>query len=474
MTTISKRTRFPPEPNGYLHLGHVKAMMFDFESDHCTVRFDDTNPETEKQSYVDAMIEDINWLEYKYHRITYTSDYFQELYDYAIFLIKLDLAYVDFTSREEIKEMCKLGKETKFRGVSSGVNLEEFGKMATGVYGENEAVLRLKTDMSHKTMTMRDPIAYRIKLAKHFRTGDRWIIYPTYAYSHCIVDSLEKITHSYCTMEFYSRRELYFWILEKLKLTAAEVIEFGRLNVEDVSLSKRKIVPLIEKGDVTGFDDPRLYTIRGLRRRGFSPLVIKEIVSHSTLKRQVSTISKKFIDHSLRLSLWKQPRVFAVMDPIMVTILNLTDAVPCSHPTHSIFLTKQVYIDKTDFREKDSEDYYRLAPPGKTIRLRFSDFITYVSHTSDNINVSLTTPANPKKIKGIIHWVNSGASAAIFEIYQDKILRYNGFIEPYALTQLDKIMQFERLGYFKFDRYSSEGVPIFLQVISLLDTYNKS
>lgn len=520
-------TRFPPEPNGYLHMGHLKAMMFDFDlftapGSKCILRMDDTNPEAEKEEYVKGICEDVKWLGYQYSDLTYTSDYFPRLYECAVELIKMGHAYVDFSSAEEIKSMRHAGLESKDRSASVETNLENFENMRKGKYEENGAVLRLKIDMQNDNHSLRDPIAYRIKYTPHIRTKSEWCIYPSYDYSHGLVDAFELITDSFCTMEFFVRREQYYWPVLKLKekfgLKPATVLEFGRLNIEGVELSKRKIVPLIEKGIIGGFDDPRLFTIRGLKRRGFTPEILKKIVSHAGMGRTPTTIAKSLIDYELRTILDRDShRVFAVMDPLYVKIVNndlsekSASSRMCDHPnhpsdktksTHTTELTENIVIEKSDFRSVDSPDYYRLAP-GKVIRLRYADFVEYVSHDGKCITVRDCVPDKPKKIKGVIHWVKADAPKIIFEIYDDlydsdgvvkpnsQIHRHNGMIENYVEDYLVEhvkesdenrsniVFQFERLGYFKFDRFvidfekDNAPIPVFIRIIDLADKYNK-
>ena len=340
---IGHITRFPPEPNGYLHLGHLKAMMFDFElykdvNSFCILRMDDTNPDVEKKEYVQGIIDDVTWIGYKYNKITYTSDYFDKLYECAIELIKMDCAYVDFSCSDEIKSMRHNGIESKYRSEPIENHLTYFENMRKNMYEENKAVLRLKIDMKNDNHNLRDPIAYRIKKNPHYRTGTTWCIYPSYDYSHGLVDAFENVTDSFCTMEFFIRRDQYYWPVLKLKdkfnLKAANVLEFGKLNIEGVVLSKRKIVPLIVSGIVGGFDDPRLYTIRGLKRRGFTPEILKKIVSHAGMNRTVTTISRSLIEHELRSWLDKNCyRTFAVMNPLFVSVMNGSEKL-CLHPNH--------------------------------------------------------------------------------------------------------------------------------------------
>ena len=448
-------TRFPPEPNGYLHLGHLKAMMFDFSlhpNCQCILRLDDTNPETERKEYVESIIEDVKWLGYSPWKVTYTSDYFDQLYNYAIDLIKNNKAYVDFSSPDEVKAMRHEGIESIYRSYKPEWHLEQFEKMQKGEFSEDGAVLRLKIDMQNNNHTLRDPIAYRIKNSPHYRTGNKWKVYPSYDYSHGIVDALEEITYSYCTMEFYVRREQYFWPVLALGLKAAEVVEFGRLNMANNVLSKRKIIALVKDGLVDGFEDPRLLTIRGLRRRGFTPQILKNVIEHCSMERHDTNLEKSLVDYHLRENLNKlSERVFAVIDPIAVNIIDQTEIKHCKHSSgngnsdHETQLSKNIYIEKSDFREVDEKSYYRLAP-GKIVRLRYADFIEYVSHNNDEIIAKNVVPKNPKKIKGVIHWVSKEDSLpAKFELFDDllidgnynknsKIVK-NGYIEKYIMTQ---------------------------------------
>jgi glutaminyl-tRNA synthetase len=456
------RTRFPPEPNGYLHLGHVKAMLFDFEHHpgcDCTLRLDDTNPEMERQEFVDAILEDVAWMGFKPSRVTYTSDYFNTLYEFAERLIAEDKAYVDFSTSDEIKEGRLHGTDSVWRSKTVEWNLAEFRKMRDGMYKNGECTLRLKIDMKHENPNLRDPIAYRIKHAVHYRTGDTWKIYPSYDYSHGLIDSLEKITHSYCTSEFLIRRPQYLWPVEQLGLTAANVVEFGRLNVEGVSLSKRKIIPLVESGELDGFDDPRLFTIRGLRRRGFTPELLKELAGLSSINLRDTELSKSIVLHTLRSHYNTiAPRAFAVSDPLPVMLEDGT--------LHS-------YIDRSDFRDVDSPSYYRMAP-GKTVRLRYGPCISYVSHTNDAL-VACISP--DKKVKGIIHWTPPTAKKAIFESYEDidihstKTIKH-GLIHPDVTYGNGEVYQFERVGYYKYDRMEGD-IPVFLKIVGLLNTFKE-
>lgn len=457
------RTRFPPEPNGYLHLGHVKAMLFDFEYHpgcECILRYDDTNPDMEKQEYVDAILEDVTWMGFNPFRITYTSDYFDHLYEFAERLIIDGKAYVDFSTADDIKKMRLSGIESEWRNKPVDWNINEFRKMRDGVYSNGECTLRLKIDMTHENPNLRDPIAYRVKHSNHFRTGDKWKIYPSYDYSHGIVDSLENITHSYCTSEFLIRRPQYLWTVEQLNLKPADVLEFGRLNVEDISLSKRKIIPLVENGELDGFDDPRLFTIRGLRRRGFTPKLLKELAGLSSIGLKDTILSKNIVLHKLRSHYDSiAPRAFSVLDPLPVYFED------GSH---------YCYIDRSDFRDIDTPSYYRMAP-GKTVRLRYGPCVSYISHGENRLVVKIVPDI---KVKGIIHWVPADALPAIFESYNDidvsspKIIN-TGYIHPDVKYGTGyEFYQFERVGYFKYDRFEKDK-PVFLKIVGLVQKFKE-
>ncbi len=492
-------TRFPPEPNGFIHIGHLKAMIFDFEKHKnckCNLRFDDTNPDKENWDFVNSIKEDVDWLGFTPYNLTFTSDYFNILYEYAIVLIENGLAYVDFSSFDKIKEDRHNGIESEYRNKSNEYHLKEFDKMKNGIYNENECILRLKIDMKHSNHVMRDPIAYRIKKTPHYKTGTSWYIYPSYDYSHGIIDAIENITYSYCTTEFLIRRELYYWSIEQLNklgknLKPAEVTEFGKLVVENKILSKRNIIKLVNDGFMTGFDDPRLLTIRGLKRRGYTPTILKNIVQHSSMGRSDQLFTNDLIKHYLRKELDENAdRAFGVIKPILVEIENFEekygDVLVCNHPnhpkkkeSHETYLTKKIYIEMNDFREVDDPDFYRLAP-GKIIRLRYGPFIEYVSHTEDKIICRIIEPDKPKKIKGIIHWIstdNKYSEKVIYEIFNDIMINgtlnqnskeiYEGYIENFAIEKKESI-QLERVGYFKNDR-EDNGKKIYIRVVELND-----
>jgi glutaminyl-tRNA synthetase len=515
-----KVTRFPPEPNGFLHLGHCKSIFINWaDSNQCHLRLDDTNPEAEKNDFVTNIIDDIKWLGFDPGNITYTSDYFDQLYDYAILLIKNNSAYVDFTSNEEIRDQRHNGIENKFRFASVEQNLIEFEKMKNGSYLKSECVLRLKIDMQNLNHVLRDPIAYRISQSAHHRTGTKWVIYPSYDYSHGIIDALEGITHSYCTDEFYIRRDLYFWTPLKLislgiDLKVADEIEYGKLSVENNILSKRNINKLIYENHLTDYTDPRLLTIKGLKRRGFTPDLIKQIVDCSGFDRKETIISSKYIDHVLRTAYNEIAiRVFGIINPLEVVIssnqnntniesiqsiqsIQLTQSIQLkqlthpNHPfntnmgSHQITLSNSIYIEQEDFSESEIKGYYRFMP-NNIVRLRYNNDGFYKMSSYDKSDSVLTiekadvTNINIKKIKGCIHWISkTDASRVKYELFTElapngefdpnsKTERF-GYIQSYAMENLNKTFQLERIGYFKFDRYESD-VPVFIQIVGLYD-----
>jgi glutaminyl-tRNA synthetase len=497
-------TRFPPEPNGYLHIGHLKAMLYDFnehKQSKCYLRLDDTNPEKEKHEYVDNIIDDVKWLGFTPWKITYTSNYFEKLYNFAIDLIKADKAYVDFTIPEKIKEMRYNGIVSEYRNKEVVWQLDQFNNMKNGKYKENEAVLRLKIDMINNNHSLRDPVAYRIKYTPHYKTDTQWCIYPSYDYSHGIVDALENITYSYCTTEFIVRRELYYYpVLELIKLghklNPAKVHEFGKLTIENNILSKRNIIKLVQDKKVDGFDDPRLLTIKGLKKRGFTPEILKDMVkNNTTLERHETLLSCSMVDFYLRKHLDKSSnRIFGILRPLKINLKDIGDNIICKHPRkpnsetdyYNTLLTKNIYIEQTDFREVDSKDYYRLAP-NKIVRLRYGPFIENIEYSNNKeLLCKIATPEKPKKIKGILHWLSHEDSIPCkFELYDNLLNKdgnYNdnsklvldGRVEKEILNDLTQTYQFERLGFFKFDKYSSDDtkIPIFVRVIQLVDKFN--
>ncbi len=478
-----KVTRFPPEPNGFLHLGHCKSIFINWSEDNsCHLRLDDTNPSAEKQEFIENIVDDIKWLGFDPGNITYTSDYFDTLFEYAILLIKHNCAYVDFTNPDDIRDERHKGIESKYRNMSVEWNLNEFMKMKNCVYKQSEAVLRLKIDMSNLNHVLRDPIAYRINFLPHHRTGNTWCIYPSYDYSHGIIDAIEGITHSYCTDEFYIRRDLYYWTPNKLielgiNLKVAEEIEYGKLSVENNILSKRNINKLIGDNYIADYTDPRLLTIKGLRRRGYTPNLIKQIVDCTGFDKKETIISTKFMDHLLRTEYNNALRVFGVIDPIEITIEDFNEPVLLDHP-NNISLTNKIYIEKEDFSLEHIKDYYRFMPNNK-VRLRYYNNDFFELSGNNIIKKADVTGMNIKKIKGCIHWIsNIDAVKVKYELFSELApnniydsnskITYDGYIQNFAIENLDKPLQLERKGFFKFDRYEND-IPVFIQIVGLYD-----
>ncbi len=490
MTSI---TRFPPEPNGYLHIGHCKSLMINYaEGNLCHLRLDDTNPSAEKKEFVNEIINDMLWLGYNPGNITYTSDYFDKLYEFACLLIKNGNAYVDFSKPEIIKDERHNGIENKYRIESCETNLMEFENMKNKKYIPGEAVLRLKIDMKNNNHTLRDPIAYRIDFTPHFKTNETWCIYPSYDYSHGIIDAIENITNSYCTDEFYIRRDLYYWsvnILNKLgcNLNPANVHEYGKLNIENNTLSKRNIKKLIENNVVSGYDDPSLLTVRGMRTRGYTPEIIKSIANCSGLGKVTTTVSMKFIYHSLIMHY--NPiaiRCFAVINPIKCVIENLSEnyEMDCNHPHipnkpefyHTTKITNEIFIEKDDFKLEHDNDFYRLSPKNEKVRLKFFDIVKYVKFENNIIYIDTCNIKRDKKVKSTIHWISSKhAIPAKFEFIDEinPLLKntFDGYIEKYVLDliELDEntIFEFERIGYFKLLKKDVNNLLYFLCIVIL-------
>lgn len=496
MSEFVKVTRFPPEPNGYLHIGHCKSIFINWETGNsCHLRLDDTNPSAEKEEFVQNIIEDVTWLGFDVGNITYTSDHFEILHNYAVMLISNNLAYVDFTSKELVREQRHAGFENEYRAKPIDWNIQQFELMKSGQFKENECVLRLKIDMQNPNHALRDPIAYRINYTPHYRTGTKWVIYPSYDYSHGIVDALEGITHSYCTDEFFIRREQYYWPIRKLiefgiDLKPALVHEYGKLSIQNNILSKRNINKLVNEGMVSDYSDPRLLTIKGLRRRGFTPSMIKSIVETSSMERHETVVNTEYIDHVMRTELGNSAiRVFGIINPLEVKINNVEEFTQTSsHPdlpgpssqSHIIKISNKIFIEKDDFRSVHDKNYYRYTPEN-IVRLRYNDFTKLVSWDENSITISKTEPENPKKVKGCISWISeTDAIPVTYELFTD--LAPNGVFNPeskevtkgliqkYALEpdNINKIFQLERVGYFKFDRFEGDH-PVFIRIIGLFD-----
>ena len=526
------RTRFPPEPNGCLHIGHAKALCLDFGiaeefGGKTTLRMDDTNPVKEDTSFVEAIQEDVHWLGYNWDgEVRYASDYFEQMYDYAVSMIKQGLAYVDDQTAEQIRDTrgntYEPGKESPFRNRSIEENLDLFTRMRNGEFADGEKVLRAKIDMAHPNINFRDPVMYRILHASHHRTGDKWCVYPMYDWAHGLEDSIEGITHSLCTLEFEIHRPLYDWFLEQLPVHRPRQIEFSRLNLTYTVMSKRKLRCLVEDGHVAGWDDPRMPTLSGFRRRGYTPTAIKAFMKKIGITKYNGITDIALLENTLREELnHTASRYMAVLHPVKVVITNYPegqlewlDAVNNpedeSAGTRKVPFGRELYIDADDFREVPPPKYFRLAP-GAEVRLRWAYFIKceeVVKDAAGNI-VELRCTYDPetkggnapdgRKVKGTIHWVEA-TNAIDAEIRQydrlfikedpeaveegkdflsnlnpDSLKVMTGKVEP-SLANLpaETRVQFERVGYFCTDRYDhSAAKPVFNMTVGLKDTWSK-
>ncbi|WP_213999782.1 glutamine--tRNA ligase [Arsukibacterium sp.] len=524
------QTRFPPEPNGFLHIGHAKSICLNFGiaddyQGQCNLRFDDTNPEKENIDFVNSIQRDVNWLGFQWSgEVRYSSDYFDALHDFAVELISKGLAYVCFLNNEQMREyrgnLTQPGKNSPTRDTSVEENLALFAKMRAGGFNEGECSLRAKIDMSSSFMCMRDPVIYRVKFAHHHQTGDKWCIYPMYDFTHCISDALEGITHSLCTLEFQDNRRLYDWILDNISINChPQQIEFSRLNLEYAVMSKRKLQMLVEQNVVTGWDDPRMPTIAGLRRRGYTPGAIREFARRIGVTKQDNVIEMSALEACIREDLdVTAPRAMAVLDPLKVTITNYpADGVEVldspNHPKDDSMGSRQlpfgpvVYIDRADFREEANKKYKRLVLNGD-VRLRNA----YVIHAdeavkdSDGNIIELKcsylpetlgeNPADGRKVRGVIHWVEAtNALPAEFRVYDrlfsvanpaaaedfltvinpESLVIKQGFAEPsLATAKAEQAYQFEREGYYCADRESSAEKLIFNRTVGLRDSWGKS
>ena len=524
-------TRFPPEPNGYLHIGHAKSICLNFGlaeqyGGKCNLRFDDTNPAKEEEEYVESIKEDIKWLGFDWEdRLYYASDYFDILYDYAVKLIKKGKAYVDSLSYEEIKELrgtpTRPGKESPYRNRSVEENLKLFEKMKNGEFKEGECVLRAKIDMSSPNLNLRDPIMYRIKHVPHHRTGNKWCIYPMYDWAHGQSDSIEGITHSICTLEFENHRPLYNWFLEQLEIHHPRQIEFARLNLSYTVMSKRKLLELVEGGYVDGWDDPRMPTISGLRRRGFTPESIRNFADRIGVAKRDTMIDVALLEFSLREDLNKKAqRAMAVLNPLKITLINypegkteeleaVNNPEDPSMGRRKVPFGRELFIERTDFMEDPPKKFFRLKPGGE-VRLRYAYIIKceeVVKDSEGNV-VELKCTYDPetksgsgstRKVKGTIHWVSANhAFEAEVHLYDrlftvedplaDKERDFKEFINPNSLVKLKGCklepflknakagdrFQFERLGYFCVDsKYFKEGKLVFNRTATLRDTWAK-
>ncbi len=521
-------TRFPPEPNGYLHIGHAKAICLDFGiareyGGKTHLRFDDTNPEKEDVEYVDSIQEDIRWLGFDWEdHLYYASDYFQQLYEYAVQLIQLGKAYVDDSSAEDIRTLRgtlkEPGKESPFRTRSVEENLDLFERMKNGEFEEGRRVLRAKIDMAAPNIVMRDPTLYRIRKAAHHRTGDTWCIYPMYDFTHCLSDSIERITHSICTLEFENNRELYDWVLDTLEVYHPQQIEFARLNLSYTMMSKRKLLQLVNEQLVSGWDDPRMPTLCGFRRRGYTPASIRSFCEKIGVAKRNSMVDVAMLEHSIREDLNQHaPRVMGVLTPLKVVIDNypenqVEEMEAINNPedesmgTRNVPFSQVLYIERNDFREDPPKKFFRLAP-GREVRLRYAYYVTCVDVVKDeNGNVvELRCTYDPetrggwsdkRKVKATLHWVSAAhAIDAEVRLYDRLFLQPNPgecedfreCLNPDSLQVLSSCKlepslkgaepgsryQFERQGYFCVDPDSSEGKPVFNRIVSLKDTWAK-
>ena len=503
-------TRFPPEPNGYLHIGHAKSICLNFGlakeyNGLCNLRFDDTNPVKEDVEYVDSIKADVEWLGFKWEgEPRYASDYFDALYGYAIELIKKGLAYVDELSPEEMREyrgtLTEPGKNSPYRDRSVEENLALFEKMKNGEFAEGKASLRAKIDMASPFMVMRDPVIYRIKFASHHQTGDKWCIYPMYDFTHCISDAIERITHSLCTLEFQDNRRLYDWVLENISIERPlpHQYEFSRLNLEGTLTSKRKLLKLVNEGIVDGWNDPRMPTISGLRRRGYTPASLREFCRRIGVTKQDNVVEYSALESCIRDDLNQNaPRAMAVIDPVRVVIENFEGEEMLTAPNHpnrpelgerQLPFTKEIYIDRADFREEANKQYKRLVL-GKEVRLR-NAYVIKAERVEKDANGEITTifctydpetlgknPADGRKVKGVIHWVSATHNhPAEFRLYErlftvpnpgaeeniesvlnpTSLVVKHGFVEQsLSNAEAEKGYQFEREGYFCADSKDS-------------------
>jgi glutaminyl-tRNA synthetase len=527
-------TRFPPEPNGYLHIGHAKSICLNFGLAEeygglCNLRFDDTDPSKEKMEYVESIKQDVHWLGFDWkNREYYASDYFEQLFEYAVQLIKKGKAYVDSLSADQVQEyrgtLTEPGKNSPFRERSLEENLDLFERMRAGEFEEGDHVLRAKIDMTSPNLLMRDPTLYRIKKVSHYRTAGMWVIYPMYDFTHCLSDSIEGITHSICTLEFEINRELYDWVLNELEVYHPQQIEFARLNLSHTVLSKRKLIHLVEGGYVDGWDDPRMPTIAGLRRRGYTPESIRNFCERIGVAKADSMVDIALLEYCIREDLNKKaPRVMGVLRPLKVIIDNYPEGQveeldATNNPedpamgTRKVPFSRELYIEQDDFMENPPKKFFRLAP-GREIRLRYAYFITCVDVVKDSQTgkiIELHCTYDPqtrggdapdgRKVKGTLHWVSAPqALAAEVRLYDHLFDRgnpnegeggkdFSDYINPNSLEVLKNCpvepglskaepnsrYQFERLGYFCVDaKDSKQGSLVFNRTVTLRDTWAK-
>jgi glutaminyl-tRNA synthetase len=525
------QTRFPPEPNGYLHIGHAKAICIDFGladefGGKTNLRFDDTNPEKEEQEYVDSIMEDVRWLGFEWERLCYASDYFPQLYEWALQLIRAGKAYVDDLTADEIRQhrgtLTEPGKDSPYRNRSVEENLDLFTRMKQGEFPDGTRVLRAKIDMASPNLNMRDPVMYRILHASHHRTGDEWCIYPMYDYAHGQSDSIERVTHSMCTLEFADHQPLYRWYIEQLGIFPSQQFEFDRLNITYTMLSKRKLLQLVQEKRVNGWDDPRMPTLCGIRRRGFTPEAIRTFVAQAGVSRTNGSTDFEMLEHFQRDDLNRRARrAMAVLHPLKLVIDNYPeDQVEfvdvANNPedpsagTREVPFSRTIYIEQDDFREVPPPKYYRLSP-GKEVRLRNAYFVTAQSvvKAADGSIVEVHCTYDPasrggnspdgRKVKSTIHWVSCAhAIGAEIRLYgnlfakpdpyeleegQDVLDNLNpnsleiltgAKLEPsLANARLKDRFQFERVGYFCLDPDSTAERLVFNRTLPLKDSWAK-
>ena len=525
------QTRFPPEPNGYLHIGHAKAIYLDFGlaaefGGKCNLRFDDTNPSKEETEYVDSIQEDVRWLGFEWDALFYASDYFSQLYDWAAQLIRAGKAYVCDLSAAEIREyrgtLTEPGRESPFRTRSIEENLDLFARMKNGEFADGSRTLRAKIDMSSPNLNMRDPVMYRILHMEHHRTGNEWCIYPMYDYAHGQSDSIEKVTHSICTLEFENNRPLYNWFIEQLGIFPSQQFEFDRLNITYTLLSKRKLLALVQEGYVKGWDDPRMPTLSGMRRRGYTPEAIRSFCANLSVSKTNNTVQLSALEYSVREDLNKRAaRVMAVLRPLRVVIDNYPDDLvedmdainnpeDASMGIRKVPFSKILYIEQDDFREDPPKGFFRLAP-GREVRLRYGYLITCnsVMKDPDGNVVELHCTYDPatrggntpdgRKVKSTIHWVSAARAVdAEVRLYDNLFTKEDpsevedgqdvtSNLNPNSLEVLSGCRvepslrdapagaryQFERLGYFCVDADSESAKLVFNRTIGLRDTWSK-
>jgi glutaminyl-tRNA synthetase len=523
-------TRFPPEPNGYLHIGHAKSICLNFGvaqefGGPCNLRFDDTNPTKEDVEYVEAIEEDVRWLGFEWAGLYFASDYFEQLYDYAVHLIRHNLAYVDSLSADEIRELRgtlkEPGKDSPYRDRSIEENLDLFARMRAGEFADGAHVLRAKIDMASPNLNMRDPVLYRIRHAHHHRTGDKWCIFPMYDFAHPPSDALEHITHSLCTLEYEDHRPLYDWLIDNLPVPSRpRQIEFARLNLTYTVMSKRRLLELVQEGHVNGWDDPRMPTLVGMRRRGYTPEAIREFCDRIGVAKRENVVDVALLEHVVREDLnLRAPRVMGVLRPLRVVIENypegrseevdvVNNPEDSSAGTRKVPFSRVLYIERDDFREDPPKKFFRLAP-GREVRLRCAYFITCTNVVKDPATgeiVELRCTYDPatrggdapdgRKVKATLHWVSAEHAVDTEVRLYDRLFRveepgaggdFRADLNPSSLEVIPTAriepsaaalapgarVQFERLGYFCVDPDSTPERPVFNRTVTLKDSWAK-